>query len=96
MTYEAAPLPLKDGSVCFFRNPKYSDAAAFAGFSYQVRTETDFLLALPEEVEQNTEKVAQRLEATTGSWAAAGKYSTGPPLESAFSKTTGGWASARR
>ena len=65
MTYEAAPLPLKDGSVCFFRNPIYSDAAAFAGFSYQVRTETDFLLALPEEVEQNTEKVAQRLEATT-------------------------------
>lgn len=65
MTYEAAPLPLKNGSICFFRNPTYSDAAAFVGFSYQVRTETDFLLALPEEVEQNTEKVAQRLEATT-------------------------------
>ena len=65
MIYEAAPLPLKDGSVCFFRNPTHSDAAAFVGFSYQVRTETDFLLAFPEEVEQNTEKVAQRLEATT-------------------------------
>ena len=24
MTYEAAPLPLKDGSVCFFRNNKRS------------------------------------------------------------------------
>ena len=66
MTYEAAPLPLKDGSVCLFCNPTHSDAAAFASFSYQVRTETDFLLAFPEEVEQNTEKVAQRLDATTG------------------------------
>lgn len=65
MTYEAAPLPLKDGRVCIFRNPGRGDAAAFARFSYQVRTETDFLLALPEEAEQDTEKVAQRLEATT-------------------------------
>ena len=66
MTYEAAPLPLKDGSVCFFRNPIHSDAAAFVGFSYQVHTETDFLLALPEEVERDPEKVAQRLDAATG------------------------------
>ena len=118
MTYEAAPLLLKDGSVCFFRNPTYSDAAAFAGFSYQVRTETDFLLAFPEEVEQNTEKVAQRLEATTdgqaqmmlcafvdgkligfaivGQLGSRRKVQHRAPLESAFSKTTGGWASARR
>ena len=65
MTYEAAPLVLKDGRVCIFRNPERGDAAAFARFSYQVRTETDFLLALPEEVEQDTEEVARRLEATT-------------------------------
>lgn len=65
MTYDAVSLPLKDGRVCVLRNPGRSDAAAFARFSYQVRTETDFLLALPDEVEQNTEKVAQRLEATT-------------------------------
>ena len=66
MTYEAAPLPLKDGSVCFFRNPTYSDAAAFADFSYQVRTETDFLLALPEEVERDPEKVAGSNHGRTG------------------------------
>ena len=55
-------IPLKNGKSCTLRSAEPGDAEAFVHYSLQLRGETDFLCAGPEEAEHDPQKEALRLE----------------------------------
>ena len=60
-------IPLKNGKSCTLRCAEPGDAEAFVHYSLQLRGETDFLCAGPEEAEHDPKKEALRLEAAKSS-----------------------------
>lgn len=60
-------IPLKNGKSCTLRSAEPGDAEAFVHYSLQLRGETDFLCAGPEEAEHDPQKEALRLEAAKSS-----------------------------